>query len=75
MSDEAATCRAERLQRKGLVVLTTMQWFYGPTWGSTLKVCRSGGPTVCVRWDEVHARQMELTEVLRRNLVHPNVDE
>jgi len=69
-----------------------MQWFYGPTWGSTLRICqgdngkwyrpdvgsdtlgkpkRSEGP--CVRWNDLHSRQMELFEVLRRNALHAQV--
>ena len=57
-----------------LVVLTNMQWFYGPTWGNTLVICRGGGgksKTPCLQWEQVHARQVELTEVLRRNVLHP----
>ena len=72
-----ASCRAERLQRTrgGVTILTSMQWFYGPTWGRTLRVCGHGTQTACAQWDEVHARQMELVEVLRRNLAHPAVQE
>lgn len=56
-----------------------LQWFYGPTWGRTLKFCerlsasqRHGG---CASRAEVRARQLELVEVLRRNVMHQAVAE
>ena len=59
--------------------MTNMQWFYGDTWGRTLRVCerlsafqRRAG---CAREDEVCARQLELIEVLRRNVAHAAVVE
>ncbi len=59
-----------------LVVLTNMQWFYGPTWGRTLNICtRPGSNRNCAQWDELHSRQLELLEVLRRNAAHPAVAE
>lgn len=73
----AKRCRAERqhVSPRALTLLTSMQWFYGPTWGSTLKICQPNGPKSCANWDEFHSRTMELTEVLRRNLAHPAVAE
>ena len=77
----------------GLVLLTNMQWFYGPTWGRTLNLCASGGGAArgsatarftrnaagnaagCARWPEILDRQLELLEVLRRNLEHSSVGE
>jgi len=59
----------------GITLLTTMQWFYGPTWGSTLKLCGAGPPTNCVAWPDLHARTLELIETLRRNAHHPAVAE
>lgn len=63
----------------GLHVLSNMQWFYGPTWGSTLRRCeqlgarqRLGG---CTNPEEFRARQLELVEVLRRNVVNAAVTE
>ena len=63
----------------GLNVLTNMQWMYGATWGSTLRRCdqlskRERGDG-CAQEDEVRARQLELVEVLRRNVVNPAVAE
>jgi len=64
-----------------LTLLTSMQWFYGPLWGSTLLLCdkrqvqRRGEPKRCLKWADVHARQLELLEVLRRNAMHPAVGE
>ena len=86
-SDECAPSAA---RASDVVVLTNMQWFYGPTWGSTLRLCeqlaaprqlhgheaasfqRTHG---CAWSTEVHARQLELIEVLRRNAAHPAVAE
>ena len=59
-----------------LVVLTSIQWFYAPTWGTTLVLCHGHKPKPpCVQWEQLHARQLELTEVLRRNVLHPLVAE
>ena len=64
---------------QGVVVLTNMQWFYGPTWGRTLRVCERLSPLArrggCAKEAEVRARQLELIEVLRRNAVHSAVAE
>ena len=72
--------QALRGRTNGLVVLTNMQWFYSPTWGRTLKVCERLPPHrrvagQCARESEVRARQLELVEVLRRNVIHPAVAE
>ena len=63
--------------RAELTVLTTLQWFFGPTWGSTLRTCGRGQKSSprCVQAEEVQARQLELIEVLRRNALHPAVGE
>ena len=64
------------LPADGLTLVTTMQWFYGPTWGSTLVLCGNLAPKEpCVRLADVHARQLELLEALRRNALHPAVSE
>ena len=56
-----------------------MQWFYGPTWGRTLKVCEKLLPhqrrAGCATQADLRNRQLELIEVLRRNVVHPAVAE
>jgi len=53
--------------RSGVSLLTTMQWFYGPTWGNTLQICPERAALSrrkpCVKWVNVHARQLELLEV------------
>ena len=69
------TCASARSRdgHGGLEVLTSMQWFYGPTWGSTLKLCRTDRQENCARTQEIDARQMELVEVLRRNVLHTAV--
>lgn len=65
----------------GLVVLTNMQWFYGPTWGRTVRFCspsmqgRLSNGGQCAVPAEVQARQLELVEVLRRNVLHKAVHE
>lgn len=60
-----------------LVVLTNMQWFYGPVWGRTVRTCDHLPPSRqrdgCTTAPELHARQLELVEVLRRNVIHPAV--
>mmetsp|Transcript_2528 Transcript_2528/g.8551 ORF Transcript_2528/g.8551 Transcript_2528/m.8551 type:complete len:375 (-) Transcript_2528:97-1221(-) len=65
--------------RSGLSLLTTMQWFYGPTWGNTLQICPERAALSrrkpCVKWVNVHARQLELLEVLRRNVLHAAVSD
>lgn len=77
----AASHAAPRVRAHQLVVLTTMQWFGGSTWGRTLRRCGPRapqprrGPQVCVRTDELVRRQLELIEVLRRNVLHPAVAE
>ena len=71
MSAEPSHCSQARL-----VVLTNIQWMYGPTWGNTLVICGGSGgkqKAPCLQWEQVHARQVELTEVLRRNALHPLV--
>ena len=74
----ASTC-AKQPPANGVAVLTNMQWFYGPTWGSTLRVCEKLSPMQrrggCAKEAEVRARQLELIEVLRRNVVHEAVVE
>ncbi|KAL1505130.1 hypothetical protein AB1Y20_008888 [Prymnesium parvum] len=59
----------------GLVLLSSMQWLYGPTWAPSLNLCSRAASPSCVGWAEVHARQAELAEVLRRNLAHAAVAE
>lgn len=60
-------------------VVTNMVWMYGATWGPTLRLCCDGQRTRncaakdCVTWTQAHARQLELVEVLRRNVVHDAV--
>ena len=63
----------------GLTVVTNMQWFYGATWGRTVRHCdlipvrqRAAG---CAQRAEIINRQLELIEVLRRNAMHPSVAE
>lgn len=74
----ASTTTCASSPTDGFAVLTNMQWFYGPTWGSTIKLCGRGAPRQrqgndCARWPDLHRRQLELIEVLRRNVVHPSV--
>ena len=61
------------------VGVSRAQWFYGPTWGRTLKVCERLAPHArrggCATATEVRARQLELIEVLRRNVIHQAVAE
>lgn len=71
-----ATCATSPID--GFAILTNMQWFYGPTWGGTIRLCGRGAPRQrqgndCARWPDLHKRQLELIEVLRRNVVHPSV--
>jgi hypothetical protein len=78
----ASRCEARRADAAPLVVLTNMQWFYGATWGSTVRFCdlpalrgRKGPTSDCAGRAEVHERQLELIEVLRRNVLHSAVAE
>lgn len=75
----------------GLVVLSNMQWFYGATWApknacgddrrsnrrhrqQQLQQLRHANGR-CTPWSDLQARQLELIEVLRRNVVHAAVAE
>ena len=74
-----APCERPQPAQGSLVVLSNMQWFYGATWGRTLRVCERLSPVQrragCAREAEVLSRQLELIEVLRRNVAHPAVSE
>lgn len=72
-------CPVDGPSSSSLVVLTNMQWFYGPVWGRTVRTCErlptSRQRDGCTTAPELHARQLELVEVLRRNVIHPAVSQ
>ena len=62
-----------------LTIVSSMQWLYGPTWGATLVRCdrqsieHRKAKKLCISEAQMRARQLELAEVVRRNLEHPAV--
>ena len=62
-----------------LTIVSSMQWLYGPTWGATLVRCdrqsveHRKAKKLCISVAQMRARQLELAEVVRRNLEHPAV--
>mmetsp|Transcript_30230 Transcript_30230/g.58344 ORF Transcript_30230/g.58344 Transcript_30230/m.58344 type:complete len:599 (+) Transcript_30230:109-1905(+) len=68
----------ERTPSPGLIVLSTFAWLPGLTWGSTVRLCASehaGQRAACATPGAVAQRQLELIEVLRRNVLHRAVAE
>ena len=62
-----------------VTIVSSMQWLYGPTWGATLMRCdrqsveHRKAKKLCISAAQMRARQLELAEVVRRNLEHPAV--
>ena len=62
-----------------VTIVSSMQWLYGPTWGATLVRCdrqsveHQKAKKLCISAAQMRARQLELAEVVRRNLEHPAV--